>query len=88
MAVTPTQYRHHRTLCGPFLSGEIAGVAGGLQLADNPYRRKAVGRNPTRGRWSEAYIRAWAIGWREGDTVRQEAARRLAEPATTKGADG
>jgi hypothetical protein len=85
--MTPAQYRHHRTLGGPFRSGELAGLGGQVTLDANPYRRPDTRRDPTRGAWSEGYIRAWAVGWREGDKQHRALHGRQAAPATTEGAE-
>ena len=65
------QYRQHRTLARPFLSGELVGLAGG-KIETNPYRRDVAGRQPRRRSWSESFAIAWAAGWHQGDLERSQ----------------
>lgn len=62
------QYRTHiqRPLRRAFLRGELARSVG-VALIDNPYRERASTRVPTRGSWSEAFAKAWAVGWQTED---------------------
>lgn len=42
----------------------------GLPLAANPYRRVGALHRARRGSWSEAFTRAWALGWRAEEEKR------------------
>jgi hypothetical protein len=67
--MSPDQYRAHPSgaLRRAFFRGADAFRAG-AQLVDNPYRHVKTIRRARRGSWSEAYTRAWAVGWRDAQS--------------------
>lgn len=63
--MTPDQYRRHPQLAlrKAFLRGELSRMAG-AELTANPYRQSTSTRRPVRGSFSEAFARAWSVGWK------------------------
>lgn len=62
--MTPEQYRQHKmpALRRAFFRGVLAAESG-IALSANPYREQRVTKHARRGSWSEAFSRAWAVGW-------------------------